>query len=152
MSRTAAKMKQLMRTTSAVTAAMALALTVSVAGMALAKENCRRAMARPQQPPVAIDFAADSAELSGVERERIRRLAPGLLQGPDLQLCVIAHTDGQGDDGYNRRLAHRRAEEVIRALSEAGLPGERIVVEVGAAEEASFHPLERRILVLEARR
>lgn len=127
-------------------------LVAALSAPVLAGEDCRRALARPQQPPVAIAFAADSAELAAGERERLRRLVPQLLQAPNLKLCVIAQADGQGDDAYNRSLAERRAQAVSRALADAGLPSHVITVEVGAAEGPSYHALERRILLLEARR
>lgn len=128
---------------------VAATLTLGPAG---AEDACERALARPQQPPIAIGFAADSAELPGHERERLRHLVPRLLKVPNLKLCIIAQADGQGDDRYNRSLAERRARAVMRVLADAGLPSRVITLDVGAAEAASYHALERRILVLEARR
>jgi len=131
-------------------AASLLAVAISIP--VLAGEDCRRALAQPQQPPVSIAFAADSADLAAGDRDRLQRLVPQLLQVANLKLCVIAQADGQGDDAYNRNLAERRARAVSKALADAGLPSHLITVEVGAAERSPYHALERRILVLEARR
>lgn len=133
--------------------AVAVSLLVATVSIpVLAGEDCRRALAQPQQPPVAIAFAADSADLPSDERERLRRLVPQLLQAANLKLCVIAQADGQGDDAYNRNLAERRARAVSKALADAGLPSHVITVEIGSADAPAYHALERRILVLEARR
>lgn len=134
--------------------AVAVCVLVAAATLApvLAGEECQRALARPQQPPLAIAFPPDSAELAAAERERLRRLVPQLRQAGDTKLCVIGQADGQGDGRYNRSLAERRAQAVSKALADAGLPPRFITVEVGSADSASYHALERRILVLQTGR
>jgi|SRR5690625_2445348 len=132
--------------------AVGLAMAISLPAPAQVEDICDEAMEQPQHPPVAVAFPADSADLAPGERARLRRLVPQFLDAQNLKLCIIAQADGQGDDVYNRRLAKRRAEAVATALAEEGLPHSVILLDVGAAEDPSYHALERRILVLEAMR
>lgn len=140
----------LMRCTLTLAAALA---TIFVASHAVrAHAVCDRALEQPQRPPVVIGFSADSADLSEQERTRLERVVPQYLAMPDLKLCIIAQADGQGDGQYNRRLAERRAEAVAAVLTQAGLSNKVILLDVGSADEAGYHALERRILLLEAAR
>lgn len=144
------KSDRLMRRILTLTAALALTLVAVQAVRAHAV--CDRALEQPQRPPVVIGFSADSAELSEKERTRLQSIVPQYLDNADLKLCIIAQADGQGDDTYNRRLAERRAEAVAAVLTRAGLPNKVILLDVGSADAAGYHALERRILLLEAAR
>lgn len=129
-----------------------LTLAMSSLAVAQAGDICDAALEQPQHPPVAVAFPADSADLQPRERDRLKRLVPQFLGSHNLKLCIIAQADRQGDDDYNRRLAEQRAAAVAEALAEEGLPHSVILLDVGAAEDPSYHALERRILVLEALR
>jgi|GEM_PF-1677510 len=132
--------------------AMAAALALASPLPTQARDICDQALEQPQHQPLAVGFAADSADLSPREREKLKRSVPRFLKVENLKLCIIAQADGQGDDKYNLELAERRAEAVAQVLAEEGLPNSVILLDVGAAEDHFYHPLERRILVLEALR
>jgi outer membrane protein OmpA-like peptidoglycan-associated protein len=76
---------------------------------------------------VLFDF--DRATLRPAGRGQVLRLArtAGRRTGT---LRVVGHTDGLGEDGYNRRLSRRRAQAVARVLRRA-LPGAVRVETVG---------------------
>ncbi|HLS69802.1 MAG TPA: OmpA family protein [Kiloniellales bacterium] len=132
--------------------AMATALAIALPRPAQTQDLCDEALAQLQYQPLAVGFPADSADLPPREREKLKQSVPEYLQMKNLKLCIIAQADGQGDDKYNLELAERRAAAVAQALAEEGLPNSVILLDVGAAGNLSYHPLERRILVLEAMR
>ncbi len=77
---------------------------------------------------MAVYFRTGSARMEPAVSGRLEELA-GLLQDyPDIRVHLSGHTDRRGDADYNRELSRRRAEAVRTALTQAGLPAERIHV------------------------
>jgi len=50
-----------------------------------------------------------------------------LQQNPDAYVVVAGYTDSVADEEYNLGLSERRAETVKRALTNAGIDGDRVV-------------------------
>jgi outer membrane protein OmpA-like peptidoglycan-associated protein len=74
----------------------------------------------------AIEFAFDSAELQGKDRELLSRIAGVLLTSTGYSVAVYGHTDDVGTAEYNRLLSERRADAVRDYLVEAGVGSEII--------------------------
>ncbi|HYM44104.1 MAG TPA: OmpA family protein [Steroidobacteraceae bacterium] len=106
-----------------------------------------------------LSFRTDDAAI------RVEDLAPLLKLGalavamPDSRLRVAGYADPRGPAVYNEALSARRAEAVASALTQAGLPRERLIVEAhGCAESTSSdgdldaYALDRRVTVRLERR
>lgn len=73
-----------------------------------------------------IYFAFDSAELTEDSEEGVNAVLSFLNGNPDVKILLEGHTDDVGSDDYNMALSERRAENVMRALIDRGVPAERI--------------------------
>lgn len=106
-----------------------------------------------------LSFRTDDAAI------RVEDLAPLLKLGalaaamPDAKLRVAGYADPRGAAVYNEALSARRAEAVASALTQAGLPRERLIVEAhGCSESTSTdgdldaYALDRRVTVRLERR
>jgi outer membrane protein OmpA-like peptidoglycan-associated protein len=72
-------------------------------------------------------FETNSAEINAESSPTLTEIAKLLTDRPSLKLLVVGHTDNQGDYDYNLGLSGRRAEAVVRALSEQhGIDGGRL--------------------------
>ena len=49
-----------------------------------------------------------------------------LKENPNITIELAAHCDYRGNDDYNLRLSQRRAESVVRYLTEHGIETERL--------------------------
>ncbi len=114
---------------------------------ASAKEDCLKALAQPQEAPMVVNFAPDSAELSARERKRLETF----LEDPNHinDLCVIAQPESFGDTDYNKALARRRTEAVVQVLRDSGLNAKAVTLLPGDSREMTHHAMERRILILD---
>lgn len=84
--------------------------------------------------PERIEFDFDDARVS--ELRVTEALAAFINAYPEqLMLRISGHTDQPGTDEYNQRLGMKRAAEVSRALIEAGVPAEQIILVSKAATE-----------------
>ena len=66
-------------------------------------------------------FDTGSATLKPGAREKLARVAGLLLSQPGLKLQVEGHTDSVGDESYNQRLSHNRADSVRTYLVAQGI-------------------------------
>ena len=76
-----------------------------------------------------IQFAYDSAELSGTAMHNLVTIAQAIL-APELQgvrFVVEGHTDASGTAAYNRSLSLRRADAALRYLVSLGVQPARLV-------------------------
>jgi outer membrane protein OmpA-like peptidoglycan-associated protein len=74
---------------------------------------------------VLFDF--NSAELRAEYGDKKTMLVDFLQQNPDTYVVVAGYTDSVGEEEYNLGLSERRAESVKRALTSAGIDGDRVV-------------------------
>ena len=66
-----------------------------------------------------INYAFDSAELTPDSRTALDRLGRLLTENPHVTIELAAHCDNRGSDAYNDRLSQRRAESVVRYLTDS---------------------------------
>jgi outer membrane protein OmpA-like peptidoglycan-associated protein len=79
------------------------------------------------EEPILFDF--DSDRLKPEAREALDDIAEVLAYYPDAPVQVLGHTDDQGSADYNLGLSQRRADAVAQALTERGIPADRLTAE-----------------------
>jgi len=70
-------------------------------------------------PDVAFDF--NKSTLNPLGKSRVRQASQMLSSMPAVKVIVEGHADYMGTDDYNMKLGMKRAESVIRELSELGI-------------------------------
>ncbi len=109
-------------------------------------------------------FAFDSAKLSPQDKATLRGVAACLdrLELKDSKLSIVGRADARGDGNYNAALGMRRAQNVKKLLTDAGVAESRIVItsrgDIGAVgadesneldhEELYSHGYDRRVDVV----
>ena len=79
--------------------------------------------------PVMIDnifYDFDRATLRPESTEALDRLVVLLQENPNVTIELSAHTDYKGPAEYNQRLSQRRAESVVKYLTEHGIEADRL--------------------------
>ncbi len=71
-------------------------------------------------------YEFDKADLTENSCEALDRLTLMLEQNPHITIELAAHCDYRGDDAYNMKLSQRRAESVVRYLTEHGIAPDRL--------------------------
>ena len=71
-------------------------------------------------------YEFDSAELTENSVEALDRLTNMLKENPNITIELAAHCDYRGKDEYNLKLSQRRAESVVRYLTEHGIAADRL--------------------------
>jgi peptidoglycan-associated lipoprotein len=88
-------------------------------------------------------FDFDKYEVKPQYRSIVEAHAGFLRNQPSSKVVIEGHTDLRGGREYNLALAQRRAESVQRALTQLGVPGERIeAVSWGIEKPASLETTE----------
>ncbi len=95
--------------------------------------RCAAELNRANRPP-AIDFTTGSAVITVASAGTLDALAAVLRRCVGGAISVGGHTDAQGSDEVNERLSQARAEAVVRALVERGVPAEKLLP-IGFGEE-----------------
>ena len=75
-------------------------------------------------PDVAFEF--DKANLNDLGKGRVRQIAQLLASEPSVNVVLGGHADYLGSDQYNEKLSMRRADTVMRELSELGIDPARM--------------------------
>jgi outer membrane protein OmpA-like peptidoglycan-associated protein len=75
-------------------------------------------------PDVAFDF--NKSELNSLGKARVRQVSQLLSSMPTVKVVVEGHTDFKGSDDFNMKLGSRRADAVIKELSELGIDKSRM--------------------------
>jgi len=73
-----------------------------------------------------IRFDVDSARLRAGSEATLREVRTVLNEQPDLRLVVEGHTDAMGPEAYNETLSRKRAQSVVRWLTERGIDADRL--------------------------
>ena len=76
-----------------------------------------------------VHYAFDRAEVLPESEPALRMLYKLLTDNPEVSIRLLSHTDRHGPAGYNLRLSQRRAEAVVRYLTELGIAPERLRAE-----------------------
>lgn len=71
-------------------------------------------------------YEFDKADLTDNSREALDRLVKVLKENPNITIELSAHCDYRGHAEYNEKLSQRRAESVVRYLTEHGIEAERL--------------------------
>ncbi|WP_370980302.1 OmpA family protein [Agaribacterium sp. ZY112] len=92
-----------------------------------------------------IDFDFDSSAIRDDQQWKIVRLAAAMERLPSSNLKLIGDTSSEGSLAYNKKLAKRRADSIIQALSAEGIDPSRVQEHVFTDSRNSlFRPLEHR--------
>ncbi|MBP9837448.1 MAG: OmpA family protein [Proteobacteria bacterium] len=75
-------------------------------------------------PEVAFDF--NKATLNDLGKSRVRQASQILASNPAVKVIVEGHADYVGSDDYNMKLGQKRAETVMKELSELGVDAQRM--------------------------
>jgi OOP family OmpA-OmpF porin len=73
-----------------------------------------------------LEFAFDSAELTGASRDIVMGMATQLDQCKDVTIQIGGHADTTGNPGYNQQLSEKRANSVRSELINDGIDENRL--------------------------
>ena len=73
-----------------------------------------------------VNFEFNKSNLTELGKGRVRQVAKLLQASPSIKVVVEGHTDFKGTDEYNQALGTRRAETVVKELTELGVDATRI--------------------------
>ena len=99
-----------------------------------------------------IYFDTDKATLKSESEATLNQVLGLLKSKPDLRLEIGGHTDSQAGDAYNLDLSKRRAQAVVKWLTDKGIAATRLVAQgfgesrpVADNESAAGRALNRRV-------
>jgi OmpA-OmpF porin, OOP family len=84
-----------------------------------------------------IHFDTGSATITGDSNPTLAQMASLMKSQPDLKIFIVGHTDNTGALDHNLTLSTQRAQAVVKALQNLGVPATRMV----AKGMASFGPI-----------
>ena len=100
-------------------------------------------------------FQVNSATLNQNGLANLRKLADALVQNPNRTVLVEGFADSTGSSDYNQQLSERRATAVRNALTEMGVPRERVAMRaygeafpVAPNDTANNRALNRRVEIV----
>lgn len=74
-----------------------------------------------------INYEFDSAELTPEAQNEIDKgILNTLLENPGIIVEMSSHTDNRGEESYNQDLSQRRAENVVKYLTNRGIAADRL--------------------------
>jgi len=76
--------------------------------------------------PLAIQFAANSAEVTNTAVPDVDALATILRENPGVTIAIEGHTSGEGDEAASQQLSQERADAVAQMLVEKGVEANRV--------------------------
>lgn len=74
-----------------------------------------------------ITFETNSAELNASSFEELDRVVKLLINNPEINIEISAHTDNVGSNSYNEKLSYKRAQSVIDYLVTNNLNTDRLI-------------------------
>lgn len=110
-----------------------LGIVAVVAGLTLA------ATARAEEEKIF--FATDKAELSSSELSKLNSLAEKAKESGS-KIVIVGNADKRGSRLYNLDLGARRAASALKALQDAGVPDEQLIVSLSQGEERPKAPAD----------
>lgn len=96
------------------------------AGTRVDERGCEQELAEPVSFDLTVQFALDSAEITGVAFQEVLGLLRFLREYPSTTAVIEGHTDSQGDTAYNQKLSEERAQAVVEVLTNSGIERERL--------------------------
>jgi OOP family OmpA-OmpF porin len=98
------------------------------AGRTVDERGCEPRFVAGESVELQVNFAFNSDEVDTNYLDDIQELADFMKRHPEVVAEIEAHTDSMGPESYNQALSQRRAESVIRVLTDRfGIPGERLI-------------------------
>jgi outer membrane protein OmpA-like peptidoglycan-associated protein len=73
-----------------------------------------------------VQFETGTAEIKSASNSLLNEVVTVLKDMPDIRMAVYGHTDNRGSAAYNRELSQRRAQAVVKYLTDQGIPVERL--------------------------
>lgn len=73
-----------------------------------------------------IFFDFDKSELKEASFPELKRVIELMTENPEMRISVEGHTDNIGTEEYNIGLSHRRADAVVKYLTDNGISADRL--------------------------
>jgi OmpA-OmpF porin, OOP family len=73
-----------------------------------------------------VQFETGTAEIKSASFSLLDEVVSVLLDNPEIRMSVLGHTDNRGGAAYNRELSQRRAQAVVKYLTDKTIPVERL--------------------------
>ena len=96
------------------------------AGAKVNDRGCEIVIEKPVSFNLTVEFAFDSAEITGVAFQEMLDLLKFLREYPSTNAVIEGHSDSRGAEDYNLNLSQRRAAAVVQALTNSGIAGSRL--------------------------
>ena len=74
-----------------------------------------------------MQFETGTAEIKSTSYSLLDEVVAVLNDAPEIRMAVHGHTDNRGSAAYNRDLSQRRAQAVVKYLTDKGIAVERLV-------------------------
>lgn len=74
-----------------------------------------------------IGFEPSKSVIAGDPAPTLTELGEAMTDCGDFRIEIGGHTDSQGSESFNQQLSHRRAQAVLDAMTEAGLPTKLVI-------------------------
>ena len=111
--------------------------------------------ARPTKPAVKPEmhceffFAIRETVIGSTEKGKFNQLVKFLKENPDAKVNVVGYADaGTGNDEINNRLSRQRAENVSKALQNAGIAAQRILTDSKGADIQPYSENDKNRVVI----
>jgi len=96
-------------------------------GMAAASDSADAMASSERQVYIPdVNFEFNKSTLNDLGRGRIRQISQLLASVPSLKVVVEGHTDYKGSDQFNQNLGDRRAQAVLKELTDLGIDSARM--------------------------
>ena len=96
------------------------------AGARVDARGCEEALEEQVSFNLTVQFATNSAEITGAGMQEMFALLRFLREYPSADAVIEGHTDNTGAEAYNQNLSERRAEAVVQALVNSGIDRDRL--------------------------
>lgn len=96
------------------------------AGARVDERGCEVKIEKPVSFDLTVQFALNSAEITGVGMQEMLNLLRFLRQYPSTTAVIEGHTDSTGTTEYNQGLSERRAQSVVQAITNSGIAAGRL--------------------------
>lgn len=103
------------------------AVHLSPAPIAQVSEVCRNSEMELSEIGLDINFDVDRSRIRSRMHADLRKIIEILNECEDYTYVIIAHTDGDGDFEYNKKLAKKRANAIKAYLVSQGIDGNRLI-------------------------
>lgn len=99
------------------------------------QNGCKVLVEKTVSIDLAINFATNSYEVPQDEYSEIKKVAEFMEEYPSTKVTIEGHTDNRGNPQYNKSLSQRRADSVVKILTQNyGVSSDRVTAK-GYGEE-----------------